>query len=83
MKILSFLVLFLIVCQNGCSNPSGATKTLQQNGYTNIRITGHAFFCCGEDYVSTGFIATSPSGVQVEGCVCEDLLMKAKTIRFR
>lgn len=64
-----------------CSDADGATRVLQQAGYTNIQTTGYAWFGCSEDDTwATGFVATSVSGDRVEGVVCAGL-MKGATIR--
>ena len=78
-----FILLLIIVCQNcSCTNASGARQVLQQNGYTNITITGYSAFCCGsDDTFSTGFVAINPAGIKVKGCVCESF-GKGRTIRF-
>jgi hypothetical protein len=72
----------MLVFVSACSDPSGASKVLRDNGYTNITTTGYRFFACSErDIFSTGFVAKSPNGTTVTGAVCEGLL-KGKTIRF-
>ena len=61
---------------------AGTVNTLTRQGYTNIEITGRAFFGCSEDDVwRTKFSATSPSGHAVNGIVCEGIL-KGSIIRF-
>jgi hypothetical protein len=77
-KILIGLVLLL----GACSDAPTAERVLSQNGYRDIKITGYAVFYCGrDDTYSTGFTATSPSGVPVKGAVCSGW-GKGATIRF-
>lgn len=60
-----------------------AKKQLKAQGYTNIKNTGYAYFCCDKnDKFSTGFEAIDKNGNKVEGCVCSGIL-KGITIRFR
>lgn len=77
------ILLWIFVCQNtSCTNEPGARKVLEQNGYTDVRLTGYKAWCCGdEDWYSTGFKATNPSGNKVTGCVCQGVT-KGATIRF-
>lgn len=66
----------------GCTDPNEATKVLQDNGYTDIRISGYSYIGCSEkDPISTGFIAKGPTGRDVKGVVCSGWL-KGSTIRF-
>lgn len=77
------LVLTVAVLFAGCTNAPNATKVLEENGFTNVRMTGYAWFACSkDDTYHTGFIATSPNGREVEGTVCEGLVFKNSTIRF-
>jgi len=64
-----------------CSRPGRSTETLQNQGYTNVKITGYRFFGCGDESFHDGFEATSPSGVKVTGVVCSGWF-KGSTIRF-
>lgn len=83
MKIL-VKILFLIIAVAaivGCTDPEGATRILQQNGYTDIEITGYDAWVGGDDTYSTGFRARSPNGTVVTGAVTSDW-DKGYTIRF-
>ena len=72
----------MLVGLTGCSVPDKATETLKNNGYTDIKTDGYAWFACGEkDFFSTKFYAKSPSGQQVSGAVCSGFF-KGNTIRF-
>ncbi|UOK16847.1 hypothetical protein [Vibrio phage phiKT1024] len=67
---------------SGCTDVQGATKTLRQNGYTNVQTHGYGFFECSQnDKFATKFSATSPSGHYVTGTVCSGFF-KGSTIRF-
>ncbi len=52
-----------------CTNERGATRALEGAGYTEIELTGHASFECGNDNTCTGFRAVGPTGINVEGAV--------------
>lgn len=83
MKIKSIFlsVIFTFLC--ACTNSHDAVKALTAIGFTNIEMTGFAWFACsGEDWYSTGFSATNPQGLTVEGAVCSGLYLKNSTIRF-
>lgn len=67
---------------SGCTDPTGATKALQQAGYKNIQITGYRPFKCDDDAFKTGFLATGPTGYMSTGTVCGGYLFKGKTIRL-
>lgn len=75
-------VLAVVSMLAACSDGPKAERVLADNGYTNIRTTGYAWFGCDKhDNFSTGFIATSPNGREVRGQVCSGFL-KGSTIRF-
>ena len=67
----------------GLEDAKGATKTLQDQGYTDIQTKGRAWFTCGKYYLwHTKFEATNPAGTQkTSGVVCNGIL-KGSTIRF-
>jgi len=71
-----------VLCPNGCSQPEQATRVLQQQGYTEIEITGWRPMMAGkDDTYSTGFRAKSPSGAIVTGAVTSGVF-KGSTIRL-
>lgn len=79
-KFAAGLTIALLVC--GCTNSSGAKKTLEAQGYKHITITGYRpFRCSDDDSFQTGFQAESPNGGWVSGTVCEGVL-KGKTVRL-
>lgn len=76
------LLLLFAVSLFSCTDEDGAERILEENGYTDIEITGYKAFCCGEDDTfKTGFRATGPTGKPVSGCVCSGW-GKGGTIRF-
>lgn len=74
--------IFSFYLRECADNKSNAKQVLQQNGYTNITITGNRCEMVNEKetYV-TGFEAISPSGAKVSGVVYGDS-PKNSTIRF-
>lgn len=83
MKLKLLIVTVLAFLIAGCTKPESARHTLMQAGYTDIQITGYSFFSCGkDDFYQTGFIAKGPTGMRVEGAVCEGFWFKNSTIRF-
>lgn len=66
-----------------CTRPEQATRLLEQQGYTDIRITGWRPMMAGkDDNVSTGFEATAPNGEKVSGAVTGGMIFKGSTVRF-
>ncbi len=54
-----------------------AKETLKSLGYTNIEITGFAWFGCSIKYTKRAkFIAISPNGDEVTGRICGDIYQK-------
>ena len=81
MKFLLLMIALILVV--GCTDPQGATRTLENQGYTEIRITGYRWFAGSEsDCFVTGFRAKSPIGKPVSGVVTRGLILKSSTIRF-
>lgn len=76
-------LLALAACLAGCTEPKHTAEILAINGYTNVQITGYAWFACSkDDWYHTGFTALGPTGLPIKGCVCSGLLFKNSTIRF-
>ncbi len=66
----------------GCTDEDGTRQALRKAGYSEVSVTGYAFFTCGEDdNYSTGFRAKNPAGAFVSGTVC-CARFKGCTIRF-
>lgn len=81
-KITLAIILGAILCA-GCSDPKTARRVLEQDGYTEVKITGWQFFGCDKhDDFTTGFMAKNANGALVNGVVCSDLIGKGATIRF-
>lgn len=78
--LLAFAAVALLA---GCGvNPEQATRILESQGYTEVRIGGYAFFGCSEhDSFRSKFTATGANGQQVNGVICGGLL-KGYTVRF-
>ena len=80
--IKKFLFVLVAVALVGCTDSDVARKSLAGAGYTDIEITGYAFFGCSEDDAfHTGFKAKGLNGQPVEGVVCSGWL-KGSTIRL-
>ncbi len=76
-------VAVVLITPRACTQPERATRLLEQQGYTEIRITGWRPFMAGkDDEFSTGFEATAPNGERVTGAVTGGLLFKGATVRF-
>jgi prepilin-type N-terminal cleavage/methylation domain-containing protein len=79
-------LLFLIMCNGlagGCTDPVGASRVLENSGYTDIHITGYRYWIKGhDDHYSTGFEATAPNGAHVTGAVTSGIFGKGNTIRL-
>ncbi len=77
------MLLILIVFLCSCSNSKDAKKALTAMGFTEIVTTGYKWFACSEDdWYHTGFIATNPQGMEVNGVVCSGFFFKNSTVRF-
>lgn len=76
------LMIIIVVAFSSCqADQSKTIKILENDGYTNIQLTGYDPFGCSEnDDFSTGFVAYK-GGRQVKGVVCSGL-MKGATIRI-
>ena len=74
---------FLCSLLSGCYSGKDARKALEAQGFTNIEITGHAWFACSKnDTFATSFTATNPQGKRVSGAACSGLFFKNTTIRW-
>jgi hypothetical protein len=80
------LLLLAMACAAlaGCYSTNDATSALQAQGFTDIRVTGHAWFAsCGkDDTFATSFTARNPQGRVVSGAVCSGLIFRNATIRW-
>ena len=82
--VIAIGLLVAVTVAANCTDEKGTLKTLRVSGYTNVTLTGHAFFKCGkEDGTCTGFVANAPNGERVEGAVsCSFWGCKGCTIRL-
>ena len=79
---LLILIAVLGIATLSCTDEKGALRILENEGYTNIVLTGYdAYGCSDSDDFSTGFTATNSHGKQVVGVVCSGMC-KGYTIRF-
>ena len=63
-------------------NPTTATRALEAQGLTNVRIEGYSWLGCGkEDTFASNVSATGVNGVAVTGQVCQGLF-KGTTVRY-
>ena len=78
--LICLLSLGLVSCEG--TEPDKATRVLEDQGYTNVVITGYnAWSCSEDDWYRTGFTATSIAGKPVKGTVCSSDY-KGSTIRL-
>lgn len=77
------LIIAALAALAACTDPSTATRVLEDQGYTSVQMTGYNFMACSkDDTFHTGFTAKSPNGRQVSGTVCAGAFFKNSTIRF-
>lgn len=80
MKRLSALLLAVAI--SGCTDADSARRALENNGFTEIEITGWRWFGCDQkDAFHTGFRALNTNGRQIEGVVCSGWF-KGSTVRY-
>lgn len=79
-----FVSAFLALSLASCGvNVDRATRNLEAQGLTNVKITGYSWFGCGQDdSFRSNFTATGVNGKPVEGSVCSGFWGKGTTIRF-
>ena len=77
------LIIVAAIALTGCYDSDGSKKILDDQGYTDVKTNGHAWFACSDDdNLATSFEAVSPAGKPVAGAVCSGFLFKNATIRF-
>jgi hypothetical protein len=65
------LLIAACVVLAGCTNEPKTYDVLNNEGYTDIQVTGYEPFMCSEDDLyHTGFNATNAHGKRVSGAVC-------------
>jgi len=72
----------IIAFGSGCTSEGPARRALEDNGFTNIHLTGYSWSCGRDDGTCTGFVATGPTGRRVTGSVGCGLVLKGCTIRL-
>jgi hypothetical protein len=81
-KVLGLGLLALLLLAS-CTDEEASRKALYSAGYTDVALTGYAFFGCGQDDTyATKFRAKNPQGNRVEGVVCCGFFGKGCTVRF-
>ena len=81
MKRIVLLIAFALLA--GCTQPEKAKRLLEDQGYSEVRITGYNWWACSDDDTfHTGFVGKTPAGRQAKGTVCAGLFFKGATIRF-
>ena len=83
-SLFSLFVIFFVLCffVTSCDGGTTSETILEEQGYTNVQITGYNYLACSEDDMYRyGFTATNSNGKNVKGVVCSAPL-KGYTIRF-
>jgi len=76
-------LIYMFFSIGGCQRPNSTVMFLENQGYTEVEITGWRPFMGDKgDTFSTGFKAKNSNGKICTGAVTEGLLFKGKTIRF-
>jgi hypothetical protein len=65
-----------------CTSADKARRTLEAEGYTEIKIGGYSFACSDSDDTCTSFEARSPAQRRVKGAVGCGYVMKGCTVRI-
>jgi hypothetical protein len=77
------IAIALALALAACTSPDKAQKTLEAQGFTNIKILGYApMSCADDDSTCTKFEAKAPSGRRVHGAVGCGYMFKGCTIRL-
>lgn len=75
-------IAFALASAIGITDPSGATKTLEAQGFDAVKAGGLAPLQCGTgDLFHTKFTAKNSKGDEIGGVVCKGIF-KGSTIRF-
>ena len=84
MKRIVFTIALSVGFLLGCTVPEDhAVHVLKAAGYTEVKLTGYAWFdCSDDDKLQSSFTAKGPTGVQVQGAVCCGLVAKNCSIRL-
>ena len=77
-----FPVAILSILLSSCTDPTGATRLLESQGYSEIQTHGYGWFKCSKgDTFSTYFSAVNLNKKGVTGTVCSGIF-KGATVRF-
>ncbi|AHX12914.1 hypothetical protein CH75_06295 [Dyella jiangningensis] len=80
-KIIAVLAVAAVL--SGCYNGDDARRALSAQGFSDVEVTGHAWFACGkDDFYATSFTATNSQGKRVSGAVCSGFMFKNSTVRW-
>lgn len=82
--IVVLLLIIVILMLTGCDGKADAKRVLEEEGYTQVEMTGYRWTGCSEDdFYHEGFKATTVAGRRVSGVVCggNSLFGKSWTIR--
>ena len=75
------MVLFVMFAAGSCTDEEATIAALGDEGYTDIRAGGYAWFACSkDDRFKTKYTARNAQGKQVSGAVCCGFL-KGCTVR--
>lgn len=78
-----FVILFCILFLSACSVvPDSSRSILEEQGYTDVEITGvNLFSCSDDDMFRYNFTALNSNGKHIKGVVCS-APFKGYTIRY-
>jgi len=81
-RTLSIVALLGIFTLSACTDKKEAIRVLENDGFTNVKVTGYNFFACSkDDFYHTGFVGTK-NNRRIKGTVCSGLIFKGSTIRY-
>lgn len=76
-------VIAVMIASVGCTDEAATRRTLENEGYTDIQVTGYSWWERGEDDTfHTAFTAKNPRGNVVSGTVCCGAWTKGCTVRW-
>lgn len=77
-----FLIVGFIALAVGCTDEKAATKALNNQGFTDVKMDGWGGPLVCDKWNATDFIAKNQKGETVTGTVCSGLLFKNATITW-
>ena len=86
-NIIVLLFVALIACRGSCVDDSIAYRSMDKQGYTDVKVTNHSFFmvglrgCSYHDAAKFNVKAKNPAGKVVNVYVCTGFIFKGATIR--